>query len=103
MANPDEAVKAQIDQGWERQGFNEYVCDMISLHRQLGDRRENACRELKYQKPLPDNSVIIVFHNEAWCTLLRTIYSVLHTTPKVLLRKGFQADTFRTIQWLARF
>ena len=87
VPNPDETAKAKIDQGWERQGFNEYVCDMISLHRQLGDRRENACRELKYQKPLPDNSVIIVFHNEAWCTLLRTIYSVLHTTPKVLLRE----------------
>ena len=36
--------------------------------------------------------MIIVFHNEAWCTLLRTIYSVLHTTPRILLREIILVD-----------
>ena len=92
LPNPDPETKKQIDAGWERQGFNEYICDRISLHRQLGDKREKACRELRFRKPLPDNSVIIVFHNEAWCTLLRTVYSVLHTTPRVLLREIILVD-----------
>ena len=47
---------------------------------------------MKLRKPLPDNSIIIVFHNEAWCTLLRTIYSILHTTPKALLREIILVD-----------
>ena len=32
-----------IGEGWERQGFNEHVCNQISLHRNLGDRREQMC------------------------------------------------------------
>ena len=92
LPSPDEKTKAEIDKGWERQGFNEYICDRISLHRQLGDKREKACREQRYRKPLPDNSVVIVFHNEAWCTLLRTVYSILHTTPKILLREIILVD-----------
>ena len=74
ITNPSIEEKVQIDQGWDRQGFNEFVCNKISLSRQLGDKRERACRDVKFRKPLPDNSVIIVFHNEAWCTLLRTVY-----------------------------
>jgi polypeptide N-acetylgalactosaminyltransferase len=43
-------------------------------------------------QPLPTSSVIIVFHNEAWCTLLRTVYSILHNTPKILLAEIILVD-----------
>lgn len=46
-----------------------------------------SCKTLTYPSKLPTATVIICFHNEAWSTLLRTIYSVLERTPDVLLRE----------------
>ncbi|KAF7664390.1 hypothetical protein LDENG_00178230 [Lucifuga dentata] len=45
---------------------------------------------------LPTTSVIIVFHNEAWSTLLRMVYSVLHTTPAILLSEILLVDDAST-------
>lgn len=50
--------------------FNLMASDMISVNRSLPDPRKAACRMKRYNLDLlPDTSIIVVFHNEAWSTL----------------------------------
>ncbi|XP_016160436.1 PREDICTED: polypeptide N-acetylgalactosaminyltransferase 6 [Ficedula albicollis] len=72
------------ERGYEKHCFNAFASDRISLQRALGpDSRPPECIDQKFKRcpPLPTTSVVIVFHNEAWSTLLRTVYSVLHSSP----------------------
>ena len=62
---------------WHINKFNVVVSDRINVNRSLQDVRKAQCREKNYTiSALPDASIIIVFHNEAWSTLMRTIISV---------------------------
>jgi len=38
--------------------------------------------------------VIVIFHNEGWSTLLRTVHSVLDRSPKELLHQIVLCDDF---------
>ncbi|KAA8588178.1 hypothetical protein FQN60_001372 [Etheostoma spectabile] len=83
------------ERGEEKHCFNLYASDRISLSRDLGaDTRPPECIEQTFKRcpALPTTSVIIVFHNEAWSTLLRTVYSVLHTSPAILLKEIILVD-----------
>ncbi|XP_055973459.1 polypeptide N-acetylgalactosaminyltransferase 4 [Sorex fumeus] len=77
----------------ERYAINIYLSDRISLHRHIEDRRMPECRAQTFNYArLPTTSVIIAFYNEAWSTLLRTIHSVLETSPAVLLKEVILVD-----------
>uniref|UniRef100_A0A671Q128 Polypeptide N-acetylgalactosaminyltransferase n=1 Tax=Sinocyclocheilus anshuiensis TaxID=1608454 RepID=A0A671Q128_9TELE len=83
------------ERGEEKHCFNLYASDQISLSRDLGpDTRppEYVPPTFRCCPPLPTTSVIIVFHNEAWSTLLRTVYSVLHSSPALLLKEIILVD-----------
>ncbi|KAM6929817.1 polypeptide N-acetylgalactosaminyltransferase 6-like, partial [Lycodopsis pacificus] len=85
--------------GFAKNQFNQFASDRISLHRDLGeDTRHPECLEQRFRRcpGLPTTSVIIVFHNEAWSTLLRTVYSVLHTAPAALLTEILLVDDAST-------
>uniref|UniRef100_A0A673N9M4 Polypeptide N-acetylgalactosaminyltransferase n=1 Tax=Sinocyclocheilus rhinocerous TaxID=307959 RepID=A0A673N9M4_9TELE len=90
-------------EGMTRHCFNQFASDRISLHRSLGDdTRPPECVERKFRRcpSLPTTSVIIVFHNEAWSTLLRTVYSVLHTSPAAFLKEIILVDDASTAEHL---
>lgn len=54
-----------------------------------------SCRDLKYDyRSLPTTSVVIAFYNEAWSTLLRTVHSVLETSPDILLNEVVLVDDY---------
>lgn len=68
---------------------------MISVHRTLPTAVDEECLSEPYPlAELPDTSVIICFHNEAWSVLLRTVHSVLDRTPEHLLNEIILVDDF---------
>ncbi|XP_054636551.1 polypeptide N-acetylgalactosaminyltransferase 6 [Dunckerocampus dactyliophorus] len=101
LLSPEEEKEKQT--GMTKHCFNQFASDRISLSRSLGeDTRPPECVVLQFPRcpPLPTTSVIIVFHNEAWSTLLRTVYSVLHTSPAILLKEIILVDDASTDEYL---
>ncbi|XP_059676338.1 polypeptide N-acetylgalactosaminyltransferase 13 isoform X5 [Gavia stellata] len=72
--------------------FNLMASDLIALNRSLPDVRLDGCKTKVYPDELPNTSVVIVFHNEAWSTLLRTVYSVINRSPHRLLSEIILVD-----------
>ncbi|XP_019910618.2 polypeptide N-acetylgalactosaminyltransferase 13 isoform X1 [Esox lucius] len=72
--------------------FNLMASDMIALNRSLPDVRLDGCKTKVYADDLPNTSVVIVFHNEAWSTLLRTVHSVIDRSPRHLLQEILLVD-----------
>ncbi|XP_061534662.1 N-acetylgalactosaminyltransferase 7 isoform X2 [Phycodurus eques] len=75
-------------------GFNMVASDMISLDRTISDIRHEECKYWHYDDRLLTSSVVIVFHNEGWSTLMRTIHSVIKRTPRKYLAEIVMIDDF---------
>lgn len=72
--------------------FNLVASDMIWLNRSLTDVRHKDCKKKHYANKLPTTSIVIVFHNEAYTTLLRTVWSVINRSPRTLLKEIILVD-----------
>ncbi|XP_077363018.1 polypeptide N-acetylgalactosaminyltransferase 12 [Festucalex cinctus] len=87
--------KLKQEESISKHQINIYVSDKISLHRRLPERWNPLCRDVHYDYgSLPSTSVVIAFYNEAWSTLLRTVHSVLETSPDILLKELILVDDF---------
>lgn len=76
--------------------MNLVASDKISLDRSLPDQRAKKCQYLTYplNLQLPKASVVIIFTDEAWTPLLRTVHSIINQTPKELLKEIILVDDF---------
>lgn len=75
-------------------GINVVVSDEISLDRSIPDLRLPECKYWHYPTDMPKTSVIIVFHNEGWSPLLRTVHSVINRSPPEFLEEVLLVDDF---------
>ena len=93
-------------------GFNMVASDKISLDRRIKDTRPAEyillkqyneyiknlicwrCKYWHYPMKLPTASVVIVFHNEGWSTLIRTVHSAINNSPPELLSDIVLVDDY---------
>ncbi|XP_064536203.1 putative polypeptide N-acetylgalactosaminyltransferase 9 isoform X2 [Drosophila montana] len=96
-------MKKAVDDGWTKNAFNQYVSDLISVHRSLPDPRDAWCKDsARYLSNLPKTDVIICFHNEAWSVLLRTVHSVLDRSPPELIGQIILVDDYSDMPHLKK-
>ncbi len=92
----DPSEKAAADASVREFGFNMVASDKISLDRRIKDTRNPECKYWHYPETskLPRASVVLVFVNEGWSTLIRTVHSVINTSPPELLADIIMVDDF---------
>lgn len=84
----------EADEIMKKEAFNLLISDRISYNRTLPDVRDPLCKDLTYDRILPSASVIIIFTNEAWSPLIRTIWSVINRSPAQHLKEILLVDDF---------
>lgn len=73
--------------------LNEALSEHISYNRTIPDARHPACKKKSYDlSTLPTASVVIIFFNEPYSVLVRTVHSVLNTSPPNLLKEVILVD-----------
>jgi polypeptide N-acetylgalactosaminyltransferase len=88
----NEQEQNEEKEGYKLNGFNQFISDRLPLDREIPDTREPRCLDKSYSTNLPTTSVIIIFFNEAYSALLRTVVSVLNRTPSHLLQEIILVD-----------
>lgn len=77
--------------------LNEELSEHLSYNRTSPDARNPLCKRQKYDlNSLPTTSVIIIFYNEPYSVLVRTIHSVLNTGDRRILKEVIIVDDCST-------
>lgn len=85
-------IQEKVNKSWEIYSINEFVSNLIPLDRDLPDIRPDYCRTVEYSTNLPVTSVIMVFHNEPFTMIMRSVFAVFKRTPKELLGEVVLVD-----------
>ncbi|KAB7494985.1 N-acetylgalactosaminyltransferase 7 [Armadillidium nasatum] len=75
-------------------GINMVISDEIAMDRSIPDTRNGECKHWQYPEDLPKTSVVIVFHNEGFSTLMRTVHTVIDRSPPQFLEEVLLVDDF---------
>lgn len=83
------------DESYAANGINVLLSNKISYNRTPPDVRNYLCTTIHYNvASMPSASVIIIFLEEPYSVLLRTVHSVLNTAPSMLLKEIILVDDF---------
>eukprot|EP00096_Caligus_rogercresseyi_P014574 TRINITY_DN7081_c0_g1_i1.p1 TRINITY_DN7081_c0_g1~~TRINITY_DN7081_c0_g1_i1.p1 ORF type:complete len:637 (+),score=113.35 TRINITY_DN7081_c0_g1_i1:127-2037(+) len=84
--------------------FDEFISELVPLDRKLPDWRGQWCRDTydKDIESLEPTTIIICFYNEARSTLLRSIHSVINSTPRSLLKEILILDDYSSLEHLGK-
>lgn len=97
-AEKDKEKAAEV---FKQGAYNVYISDRISPNRTLHSVVAKECNDIKYNiDELPNVSVIIIFTNEIFSALVRTVWSVINRTPKKLLKEIILVDDFSDKEYL---
>ncbi|XP_053689620.1 putative polypeptide N-acetylgalactosaminyltransferase 9 [Sabethes cyaneus] len=89
----NEQIAAIVREGFDTQGLNQYLSDLMSVRRRLPETRDKWCQEPgRFLPNLPETSIVIVFYNEAWSVLVRTVHSILDRSPPNLVKEIILVD-----------
>lgn len=93
--------KEKAAQVFKQGAYNVYISDRISPNRSLHSVVAKECNDIKYNvEELPNVSVIIIFTNEIFSALIRTVWSVINRTPEKLLKEIILVDDFSDKDYL---
>lgn len=85
-------IQEKVNKSWEIYSINEFVSNLIPLDRELPDIRPDYCRTVEYSTNLPVTSVIMIFHNEPFTMIMRSVFAVFKRTPAELLGEIILVD-----------
>jgi len=81
-------------------GFNMVASDKVNMDRVPADLRMEECKRWDYPDKLPAVSVILVFHNEGFSTLLRTVHSIVNYSPPEMIHEVVMLDDGSTREYI---
>lgn len=85
--NASDEIKKLNQTLYDTYKYNALVSSLVSLNRNLPDKRSEYCRTKEYPKNLTKVTVLIPFHDDDWMLFMRTVHSVLLRTPDHLLEE----------------
>ena len=99
----DNEARQRIAVGYNQYGLNQFLSDLIPVDRRLPDARSDWCRDqARLVTRLPKASIIVTVHNEAMSVLMRSINSIINTTPVELLEEIIIVDDASDMEHLEK-
>lgn len=88
------AAKTRGEKIYKKIALNEELSEQLSYNRTVGDHRNPLCLHQQYDDPstLPTASVVVIFFNEPYSVLIRTVHSTLNTCNHQALKEIILVD-----------